>query len=198
LTIHLPIATLELNCSVTCKKMNEKLYSHGLIQVYTGNGKGKTTAALGLAIRALGHGAKVHIIFFMKGEFPYGEREILSKLPNLSFQVFGHEHLIDPNNVKNDEIEQAREALKASRLALQSSKYDLVIFDEINIASAWKLIDVQDVLELISNKPPKVEVVLTGRYADQRIIDKADLVTNMDEIKHPYRRGTEARKGIEY
>lgn len=178
--------------------MSSKFSTHGLIQVYTGNGKGKTTAALGLAIRALGHGAKVHIIFFMKGKFPYGECEILSKLPNLSFQVFGHEHLINPNNVKDDERQQAREALKASKVAIQSSNYDLVILDEINVASAWKLIDVQDVLELIGNKPSKVEVVLTGRYADQRIIDKADLVTNMDEIKHPYRRGIEARKGIEY
>lgn len=178
--------------------MSNKFFTHGLIQVYTGNGKGKTTAALGLAIRALGHGAKVHIIFFMKGKFPYGEREILAKLPQLSFQVFGHEHLIDPNNVKDDERQQAREALKASKLAIQSSKYDLVILDEINVASAWKLIDVKDVLELIVNKPSGVELVLTGRYADQRIIDKADLVTNMDEIKHPYRRGIEARKGIEY
>ena len=178
--------------------MNKKLYPHGLVQVYTGNGKGKTTAALGLAIRSLGHGAKVHIIFFMKGKFPYGEREILTKLPGLSFQVFGHEHLIDPNNVKDNEKQQAREALEASKLVLQSNQYDLVILDEINVASAWKLIDVKDVLELIVNKPSAVELVLTGRYADQRIIDKADLVTNMDEIKHPYRRGIEARKGIEY
>jgi len=178
--------------------MSDKFFTHGLVQVYTGNGKGKTTAALGLAIRALGHGAKVHMVFFMKGEFPYGEREILTKLPGLSFQVFGHEHLIDPNNVKVDEREQAREALKASRLAIQSGKYDLVILDEVNVASAWKLIDVKDVLALISDKPPSVEVILTGRYADQRIIDKADLVTNMDEIKHPYRKGLEARKGIEY
>jgi cob(I)alamin adenosyltransferase len=178
--------------------MSDRIFKQGLVQVYTGNGKGKTTAALGLAVRALGHGAKVHIVFFMKGPFPYGEREILSKLPGLSFQVFGHEHLIDPNNVKNEERQQAREALKASRLAIQSSKYDLVILDEINVASAWKLIDVQDVLELIGNKPSIVEVVLTGRYADQRIIDKANLVTNMDEVKHPYRNGIEARKGIEY
>jgi cob(I)alamin adenosyltransferase len=178
--------------------MNSKFFKNGLIQVYTGNGKGKTTAALGLAVRALGHGTKVHIIFFMKGKYPYGEREILSKLPNLSFQVFGHEHLIDPNNVKEDEKEQAREALKASKLAIKSGKYDLVILDEINVASAWKLIGVEDVIELICNKPPTVEVVLTGRYADQRIMDKADLVTSMDEIKHPYRKGIEARKGIEY
>ena len=178
--------------------MKKNMYHQGLIQVYTGNGKGKTTAALGLAIRALGHGARVHIIFFMKGEFPYGERELLSKLPNLSFQVFGHEHLIDPNNIKDDERQQACEALEASREALKSKKYDLIVLDEINIASAWNLISMKDVIKLIDDKPSAVELVLTGRYADQRIIDKADLVTNMDEIKHPYRKGIEARKGIEY
>ena len=178
--------------------MNRRLYSRGLIQVYTGNGKGKTTAALGLAIRALGHGAKVHIIFFMKGKFPYGEFETLSRLPNLTCQIFGHKHLIYANNLKKEEIVQAEKALKASQLAVKSGKYNLVILDEINIACAWKLIDVKDVIELIMTKPPTVELVLTGRYADQRIIDKADLVTNMDEIKHPYQKGTKAREGIEY
>jgi cob(I)alamin adenosyltransferase len=178
--------------------MSSTFFKQGLIHVYTGNGKGKTTAAIGLAVRALGHSAKVHIIFFMKGNFPYGEREILSQLPNLSFQVFGHEHLIDPNNVKKEEKEQAREALKASQAALESGRYDLVILDEINVASAWKLIDVEDVIKLIDRKPPEVEIVLTGRYADHRLIDKADLVTSMDEIKHPYRNGIAARKGIEY
>jgi cob(I)alamin adenosyltransferase len=178
--------------------MSSTFFKQGLIHVYTGNGKGKTTAAIGLAVRALGHNAKVHIIFFMKGNFPYGEREILSQLTNLSFQVFGHEHLIDPNNVKEEEKEQACEALKASQTALESGRYDLVILDEINVASAWKLIDVKDVIKLIDRKPPKVEIVLTGRYADRRLIDKADLVTSMDEVKHPYRNGIEARKGIEY
>ena len=178
--------------------MSDRIFTRGLVQVYTGNGKGKTTAALGLAVRAVGHGARVHIIFFMKGPFPYGEREILSKLPNLSFEVFGFEHLTDPNNVKEDEKEQARMALNASMSAIQSNKYDLLILDEINVASAWKLIEVEDVLALIGGKPPEVEVVLTGRYADQRIIDKADLVTNMDEVKHPYRKGIQARKGIEF
>ncbi|MFA5055496.1 MAG: cob(I)yrinic acid a,c-diamide adenosyltransferase [Dehalococcoidia bacterium] len=178
--------------------MSDTFFTQGLIQVYTGNGKGKTTAALGLAVRALGHGAKVHIIFFMKGPFPYGEREILSKLPDLSFEVFGFDRLTDPDNVTEDEKEQARLALSASASAIQSGNYDLVILDEINVASAWKLIDVQDVVDIISAKPPSVEVVLTGRYADKMITDAANLVTNMDEVKHPYRQGIKARKGIEY
>jgi len=178
--------------------MSNTFFKEGLVHVYTGNGKGKTTAAIGLAIRAIGHGAKVHIIFFMKGQFPYGERVVLSKLPHLSFEVFGHEHLIDPNNVKEENKEQAHKALRASISAIQGKRYDLVILDEINVASAWKLIDVEDVLALIRDKPAEVELVLTGRYADRRIIDKANLVTNMDEIKHPYHSGIEARKGIEY
>ena len=178
--------------------MSDRFFKQGLIQVYTGNGKGKTTAALGLAMRALGHGAKVHIIFFMKGPFPYGEREVLSKLPDLSFEVFGFDLLTDPNNIKSEEKEQARLALQASRSAINSGKYDMVILDEINVASAWKLIDVRDVLDVIGGKPAAVEVVLTGRYADKKIIEAADLVTNMDEIKHPYRQDIKARKGIEY
>ncbi|MFA5366986.1 MAG: cob(I)yrinic acid a,c-diamide adenosyltransferase, partial [Dehalococcoidia bacterium] len=129
---------------------------------------------------------------------PYGEREILSKLSNVSFEVFGFEHLTDPNNVKEDEKEQARLALRASASATRSGNYDLVILDEINVASAWKLVDVQDVVDIISAKPASVEVVLTGRYADERIMQAADLVTNMDEVNHPYRKGIEARKGIEY
>lgn len=178
--------------------MTKKLYSQGLVQIYTGNGKGKTSAALGLAVRASGHGAKVHIIFFMKGDFPYGELETLSKLPNVSFQTFGHEHFVDPRNVKTEEKEQAQAALEAASKALGINKFDLVVLDEINVASAWKLLEVDDVLALIASKPKHVELVLTGRYADQRLIDKADLVTNMEEVKHPYNSGIEARKGIEY
>jgi cob(I)alamin adenosyltransferase len=178
--------------------MSSGLSNRGLIHVYTGNGKGKTTAALGLAVRAIGHGSKVHIVIFMKGPFPYGEREILSNLPNLSFEVFGYDRLTDPNNVKEEEKEQARFALQASRSAIQSNKYDLVILDEINIASAWNLIPVEDVLALIADKPQAVEIVLTGRYADKKLIEAADLVTNMDEVKHPYHQGLKARKGIEF
>ncbi len=178
--------------------MSKKLYSQGLVQIYTGNGKGKTSAALGLVVRAVGYGAKVHIIFFMKGKFPYGELATLSKLPNVSFQAFGHEHFVDPRNVKPEEKEQAQQALKTAAEALRSKKFDLIVLDEINVASAWKLIEVDDVLALIESKPKNVELVLTGRYADQRLIEKANLVTNMAEVKHPYNEGIEARKGIEY
>ena len=178
--------------------MNEKPFSRGLVQVYTGSGKGKTTAALGLVMRSLGHGARVSIVFFMKGDYPYGELSTLSKLPNVDFQLFGHEHFVDPRDVKEEERDQARQALQSARAALGSGKYDIVILDEINVASAWKLIDVGDVVKLIDSKPSNVELVLTGRYADERIMERADLVTRMEEVKHPYQQKIAARKGIEY
>lgn len=177
---------------------DEKPLSKGLVQVYTGFGKGKTTAALGLVARAQGQGLKVHVIFFMKGGYPYGERQTLELLPNASFEVFGHEHFVDPNNVQEEDREQARLALQAARDALGSGKYDLVVLDEVNVATSWKLIDVEDLLRLIDDKPPDVELVLTGRYADERLIDRADLVTEVVEVKHPYQQGIPARKGIEY
>lgn len=138
------------------------------------------------------------MIFFMKGGYPYGERQTLEQLAHASFEIFGHEHFVDPNNVQDEDREQARLALQAARTALLSGKYDLVVLDEVNVATSWKLIDVEDLLRLMDEKPPDVELVLTGRYADKRIIDKADLVTEVLEVKHPYQKGIPARKGIEY
>jgi cob(I)alamin adenosyltransferase len=170
----------------------------GLVQVYTGNGKGKTTAALGLVARAHGQGLKAHVIFFMKGGYPYGERITLEQLSNVSYEVFGHEHFVDPNNVQEVDREEARKALQSAQKALTSGKYDLVILDEVNVATSWGLIKIEDLLKLIDKKPPSVELVLTGRYADERLIAKADLVSEIVEVKHPYQQGIPARKGIEY
>jgi len=170
----------------------------GLVELFTGNGKGKTSAALGVAIRALGHGLRVHIVYFMKGDYPYGEQKTLSQLPSISFARFGQREFVDPANVKPEEREQARQALEEARRAVLSGEYDLVVLDEVNVAAAWKLVDVEDVIELIKQKPEKVELVLTGRYADEKLIELADLVTEMKEIKHPYRKGITSRKGFEY
>ncbi len=170
----------------------------GLVQVFTGNGRGKTTAALGTVLRAVGQGLRVHIIHFMKGTYPYGEQKALTYLPNVTVSRFGKLDFVDPNNVKEDEREEARKALEAGREALHSGNYDIVVLDEVNIASGWGLIPVEKVLELIKEKPNNVELILTGRYADQRIIEAADLVTEMVERKHPYQKGTKARKGFEY
>jgi len=178
--------------------MTDKPFTKGLVEIFTGSGKGKTSTALGMVLRALGHGLRVHIIFFMKGNYPYGERNMLPQLANVSFQSFGHEQFVDPQNVKSEEREQAGEALQAARAAIASGKFDLVVLDEVNVAVAWKLIEVEDLLKLIEEKPQNVELILTGRYADQRLIERADLVTEMVEVKHPYQKGIKARKGIEY
>ncbi len=168
------------------------------MQVFTGDGKGKTSAALGTVLRALGHGLRVYIAFFMKGDYPYGERSILSKLPNVTMVSFGGQGFINPADVKPAEIEQARQGLAAAREAMQSGNYDLVVLDEINIAVAWKLIELDEVMRLIGDKPRNVELILTGRKADTKLVQRADLVTEMLKIKHPYDEGVTARKGIEY
>jgi cob(I)alamin adenosyltransferase len=170
----------------------------GLVHVFTGDGKGKTSAALGIALRAAGHGLKTHITFFMKGEYPYGEQKTLALLPNISMARFGSLEFVDPANIKPEEREQARLALENARVAVHSGHFDLVILDEVNVAAAWHLIDVKDVIRFIKEKPENVELILTGRYADKDVIAIADLVTEMKEIKHPYRKGIPSRKGIDY
>lgn len=170
----------------------------GLVQVFTGNGKGKTSAALGTVLRAVGHGLRVYIVFFMKGKYPYGEFSTLPKLPNVDIASFGLRCFIDPANINPEEIEQAKLALSAARKAMLSGNYDIVVLDEVNVALHFKLIELDEVIRLLSEKPPKVELILTGRYADAKIIESADLVTEMVKLKHPYDKGVKARKGIEY
>jgi len=170
----------------------------GLVHILTGNGKGKTTAALGTVLRAVGHDLRVCIIFFMKGDYPYGEYSSLARLPNVDVASFGFRHFTDPANIKPEEIEQAQLALSAARKAVLSGKYDLIVLDEINVALALKLIELDEVIKLIGDKPSSVELILTGRYAESRLIELADLVTEMVKIKHPYDNGVLARQGIEY
>jgi len=170
----------------------------GLVQVFTGDGKGKTTAALGTIIRALGHGLRVYIVYFMKGDYPYGERNVLAKLPNVKFASFGSQGFIDPANIKQEEIEQAKQALVAAREAMFNGNYDLIVLDEVNLAAAWKLVELDEVVKLIVDKPQNVELILTGRKADTKLIKLADLVTEMIKIKHPYDMKIKSRKGIEY
>jgi cob(I)alamin adenosyltransferase len=170
----------------------------GLVQVFTGNGKGKTTAALGTILRASGHGLKIFIVFFMKGDYTYGEFEALLKLPNVEVLKSGFRQFTDPLNIKPEEKEQAETALAAARQAVNSGRYDLVVLDEVNVALEYKLIELDDVIKLIEDRPPHVELILTGRYADNRILEMADLVTEMVKVKHPFDKGIKARKGIEY
>ncbi|MDP2953615.1 MAG: cob(I)yrinic acid a,c-diamide adenosyltransferase [Chloroflexota bacterium] len=170
----------------------------GLVEVFTGNGKGKTSAALGVMLRAVGHGLRVFFVFFMKGEYPYGEREAMACLPNLTFARFGQLEFCDPREVKEAEKAEARRALQAAREAMLSGQYDLVVLDEMNVATSWKLVDEEEVVKLIQDTPEKVNLILTGRYAPERFLELADLVTEMKEIKHPFKKGIKARRGIDY
>lgn len=170
----------------------------GMVQVFTGNGKGKTSAALGMVLRAVGHDLKVFVVFFMKGKYPYGEFSTLAKLPNVDVASFGFKCLTDRSNIKSEEVEQAKMALSAAREAMLSGNYDLVVLDEVNVAVDYKLLELDEVVRLIQEKPENVELVLTGRYAHPKLIELADLATEMVKLKHPYDKGITARKGIEY
>jgi len=169
-----------------------------LVQVFTGDGKGKTTAALGAVMRALGQGLRVYVVFFMKGDYPYGERRILAQLPDVDLASFGSLDFVDPANVRPQDREQARQALAAAREAIFSDNYDVAVLDEINVAVAFGLIPLDEVMALIRDKPPGVELILTGRKAHPELVRVADLVTECLKIKHPYDRGIGSRRGIEY
>ncbi len=168
----------------------------GYVQVYTGDGKGKTTAALGLALRAAGAGFKVYIAQFVKG-MKYSELDAISKLQDwITLKQYGRDCFIykDP---EDEDIEAAREGLRETKQMMCSGEYQLIILDEANIATYYNLFSVDDLLDFIREKPAGVELVITGRKADPKIIAVADLVTEMKEIKHYYQNGVEAREGIE-
>ena len=170
----------------------------GLVQVYTGEGKGKTSAAFGLALRAIGRGLDVYMIQFIKGGFDYGELHIAEALPHFRLEAFGCGRFIDAGSPAEEDIVQARLALERASRVLEEGKHDILILDEVNVAMMYGLISVGDVLNLIAKKPEGVELVLTGRGAPKEIIEAADLVTEMGEVKHPFRKGVRARKGIEH
>jgi len=170
----------------------------GLVQVYTGNGKGKTSAAFGLALRATGRGLKVCIIQFIKGGFDYGELYVADKLPGLKLKAFGRGKFVSEKKPDKEDVDLAEEALKTAEEAVKSREYDVIVLDEVNVALNLKLIRTERVLQLIKEKPGQTELVLTGRKAPKEIIEAADLVTEMVEVKHPYNKGFKARKGIEY
>ena len=169
----------------------------GYIHIYTGNGKGKTTAALGLALRAAGHKKKTIIIQFMKG-MHYGEldsiRQFLSEY--IVIEQFGAEGFVHVDKATPEDIQRARNGLKRAYEAFKQ-KYDIIILDELNVAIFFKLLSKEEVLDLINHKPADKELIITGRYAPDYLIDIADLVTEMKEIKHYYQQGVEARDGIE-
>jgi len=167
----------------------------GKVQVYTGNGKGKTTAAMGLTLRATGAGFKVFIGQFAKGA-EYSEIKALQLLDGVRVEQFGR-HCFIINEPEEEDVRLARDGLEMARTAMKSGEYDLIILDEANIALFYKLFSVETLLAFIDEKPEAVELIITGRYAPEAIIERADLVTEMREIKHYYTQGLEARTGIE-
>lgn len=178
------------------KKQHDGL-ERGYVQVYTGNGKGKTTAALGLSLRALGRGLRVCFFQFIKGGGPYGEQLVADRLgSNFTIIQTGRPGWVNLKDITEDR-RLAQKALLQAQEALLSGAYDLFVCDEINGAVGFGLLDVEQVLNLIRIKPEQVELVLTGRNADEQVMQAADLVTEMRELKHYYNAGVASRTGIE-
>ena len=173
----------------------------GLVVVYTGKGKGKTTAALGIVLRSVGHGYKVGMIQFIKGEWYYGELSSSKRLEP-EFEMIaagkGFVGIIDDDHPIEDHQKAAQEAVVLAMEKLSSGIYNVMILDEINYAVKLNLISVQNVLDIIKIKPDKTTLILTGNYAAAEVIAAADLVTEMKEVKHPYNLGIKAKKGIDY
>jgi cob(I)alamin adenosyltransferase len=173
----------------------------GIIIVYTGKGKGKTTAALGIVLRAVGHGYKVGMIQFIKGEWYYGELTSSKRLePEFEMIAAGRGFvgIIDDDHPIEDHQKAAKDAIEVAKQKIASGNYDIMILDEINYAAKLNLISQQDILDIIAAKPEKTSLVLTGNYVPEAIMAAADLVTEMSEIKHPYQRGIKAKKGIDF
>ncbi|HEX2923350.1 MAG TPA: cob(I)yrinic acid a,c-diamide adenosyltransferase [Chloroflexota bacterium] len=178
-----------------------KARTKGLVMVFTGNGKGKTTAALGMAFRSAGHRYQVAVIQFIKGTMRTGEEEAAKALaPYIDWTVTGHGFTAGPWNVATPEEHRqaAQEALRITREKMLSGQYRMVVMDEVLGAVKAGLVSIQQILELIEEKPPRLNLVLTGRDAPQEIIDAADLATEMRLIKHPYDQGIAAQKGVEF
>jgi cob(I)alamin adenosyltransferase len=173
-------------------------YRKGLVQIYTGSGKGKTTAAFGQALRAIGRGYRVCVIQFMKGR-KYGECLAAEKhLPNLTVHLCGLDSFVMRENPAPLDIELARRGFDLARKAIASGAYDMVILDELNVAADFKLIPLDDVVDLIRSKPAGVDLILTGRCAAPEVIALADTVSEICEVRHHYKAGIKERAGIEY
>lgn len=176
-------------------------HGRGLLIVYTGGGKGKTTAALGMTVRAVGYGHKVLILQFIKGSWRYGELDGLKRLAPEVELVQGGEGfvgIIDDTKERSEHERAAHHALALAGEKLATDVYDLAILDEINYAVNLSLIPLEDVKRLIANRPRRLDLVLTGNHAHPDIVEMADLVTEMQEIKHPFQKGLKAKKGIDF
>ncbi len=179
--------------------MAETRLSRGLIQVYTGDGKGKTTCALGLALRAVGQGLKVYMVQFMKGRETGEAKAAAARLaPDMTLRPFGRPGLVNLRGPAPEDLALVREAWDLARQRIAAGAHDLVILDEINLALAFSLLDPEEVYEALRQRPRWVEVVLTGRQAPPALVELADLVTEMRPLKHYFQAGVRARRGIEW
>ncbi len=183
--------------------INPNWAKHGYIQVYTGNGKGKTTASLGLAMRALGRSWKVLIIMFTKGGNDYGELNSFRNLSqeisdNLTIIQAGMDRIVYEKNKSTEDAEEIAKGWEIAKKAIKNDEYNLIILDEANIAIDLGFIDINEVVEVLKSKPQEMEIVLTGRNAKKEIIDIAHLVSKIEPVKHYWDTGVVARKGIEY
>ena len=173
----------------------------GLVIVYTGGGKGKTSAALGLVLRAVGYNHKVCMVQFVKGSWHYGELDSAKRLAP-EFEMItagkGFVGILDDKSPREDHVKAANDTLEISKEKIMSGKFDVVILDEINYALQLKLLNLDDVIDLIKSKPAELDLVLTGNHAEEKVIELADLVTEMKEIKHPFKSGIKAKKGIDF
>ncbi|MFO7890909.1 MAG: cob(I)yrinic acid a,c-diamide adenosyltransferase [bacterium] len=176
----------------------KNVMKRGQVHVYTGKGKGKTTAALGLAFRACGHGWKVLMICFMKGDPNYGEVLISKKIPNFTLVQSGLSTFVKKGEPSEEDLRLASEGFEMAEKAIKQKKYDMVILDEINVAIDYGLLSLNEVLDLMDKKPMEVELIFTGRSAHPEIVKKANLVSEVLEIKHYYTKGINGREGIEY
>lgn len=183
--------------------INPNWAQHGYIQVYTGNGKGKTTASLGLAMRALGRCWKVLIIMFTKGGDDYGELNSFMNLSpsikdNLKIVQAGLDRIVYKNNETEDDVREIKKGWELAKKAIKNDEYQLIILDEANIAIDMGILDVDEVVNVLKNKPEEMEIVLTGRNAHPKIVEIAHLVSEIKPVKHYWDTGIAARKGIEY
>ncbi len=170
----------------------------GLVAVFTGNGKGKTTASLGLVFRALGHGHRVCVIQFIKGSWKYGELETAGKFPDqLDFHVMGRGFTWKSDDLEKDK-RVAREAWDFAKKVIEDNEHSMVILDELTYLPHYKIIEEDKILAVLRDKPREMHVVVTGRYASDKLVELADLVTEMKEVKHPYQAGIKAQKGFEF
>jgi cob(I)alamin adenosyltransferase len=169
-----------------------------MIQIYTGKGKGKTTAALGLGMRAAGHGLKVIMIQFMKGKINYGELESAKKLPDFTIEQYGRPDFVNPEDPDKEDIRLAKNALARADEVIVGGEYDVVILDEINVAVNFGLVGIAEVIKLLKKSPEHLELILTGRYMPEEFSQFADMITECRELKHYFSKGVQARRGFDY